>query len=273
MTATPASAVLKTTEERKSPEKRPLLLDLYCGAGGAGFGYHLAGFDVIGVDKEPQEHYPFPFIEADALKTLDALLAGGTVLDMAGAWRGCREHLVAWPCREAGDLGSLMLADLSACHSSPPCQFATIYNNNREHVRTDHPNLIPATRERLLATGLPYIIENVPRARPWLRDPVQLCGTSFGIEVRRHRLFESNVALEAPPCDHGRFTARKYPGSSNRPNGRTVCNVGEYRVPLRLQQEAMQIPWMSLAEIAQAIPPAMTLELGFQLVRHLEKTA
>lgn len=226
----------------RRPSARPLLLDLFCGAGGAGYGYWLAGFDVVGVDHEPQPGYPFPFIQLDALQAMRVLNGGLAV-------HGRR------------------LAGFAAIHASPPCQAFTVYRNNRAHVRDDHPNHIPGTRELLAASGLPYVIENVPGARAELRSPVQLCGTSFGIEVRRHRLFElGGFAVTPPPCDHGRFTARKYPGSSNRPNGRTVCNVGEYRVPLAMQREAMGISWMSLAEIAQAVPPAYTCFLGEALL-------
>ena len=153
------------------------------------------------------------------------------------------------------------------------CQFATVYRNNKAHVRQDHPNLIPPTRELLRETGLPYVIENVYGARAHLEEPVMLCGTSFGIPVRRHRMFESNVAIPPVPCAHERFTERAYPGSSNRPNGRTVCNVGEYRVPLARQQEAMQVSWMSLKEIAQAVPPVMTEHIGKALLGHLKGTA
>lgn len=230
---------------RKPRPPRPLLLDLYCGAGGAGYGYWLAGFDVIGVDHEPQPDYPFEFIQADALAFL-------------------RDVIDGWV------RPGLQLEDFAAIHASPPCQFATVYRNNKAHVKQDHPNLIPPTRALLKESGLPYVIENVYGARAHLESPVMYCGTSFGIEVRRHRMFESSVALPEVPCDHGRFTERKYPGSSNRPNGRTVCNIGEYRVPLKVQQAAIGIDWMTLKEIAQAIPPAMTEFIGMSLMSALE---
>lgn len=219
--------------------RRPRLLDLFAGAGGAAYGYHLAGFDVVGVDLKPQPYYPFTFIQGDALEILDA-------------W--------TWENELSFD----------AIHASPPCQAFTVYGNNKAHVRDDHPDLVEPTRVRLEKTGLPWVIENVPGAP--LIDPIQLCGTSFGIPVRRHRLFESNVELTAPPCDHGRFTDRVYPGSSNRPNGRTVANIGEYRVPLEEQRRCMQIDWMPLAELSQAIPPVFTERIGKQLLAHVRET-
>lgn len=208
----------------------PRLLDLFCGSGGAAMGYHRAGFAVIGVDHAARPLYPFELNRGDALSFLD--------------------HV---------DLSSY-----DAIHASPPCQAFTVYGNNRKHVRDDHPDLIAATRERLQRIGLPYVIENVPGAP--LLNPIQLCGTSFGIPVRRHRLFESNMPLLSMPCAHYAFTERIFPGSSNRPNGRTVCNVGEYRVPLSVQREAMEMPWSDLNGISQAVPPVMTEYIGQQLL-------
>lgn len=164
-------------------------------------------------------------------------------------------------------LEGLGVSSFDAIHASPPCQAFTVYGNNRAHVRDDHPDLIEPTREALETLGLPYVIENVPRAP--LVNPIQLCGTSFGLLVRRHRLFESSVKLTAPPCDHGRFTERIFPGSTNRPNGRTVCNVGEYRVPLVAQAWAMEIDWLDLAGLSQAIPPAYTRHIGLQLRKEI----
>lgn len=220
-----------------SAASRPLLLDLYCCQGGGASGYHRAGWDVLGVDKVLHPRYPFRCIKAD-------------VIDFLGS-----DHWLPF--------------GVQAIHASPPCQFATVYGNNSEHVRDDHPNLIPATRKLLEWSGLPYVIENVEGARSELIDPVRICGTGLGIPVRRHRHFETNWPLMGVPCSHGSFTERRFPGSSNRPNGRTVMNVGEYRVPLDVQREVMEMPWADLYGISQAIPPRYTEHIGTQLLAHL----
>lgn len=215
-----------------------LILDAFCCAGGATRGYQQAGFYVVGIDIEPQPHYcGNEFIQADALE----LLADAE-----------------------------FLSRFDAIHSSPPCQEFTVYRNCRPDAKPRWPNLIPQTRELLEASGLPYVIENVPKAP--LVKPIQLCGTSFGIPVRRHRLFESSFDLVAPPCNHAAFTERRFPGSTNRPNGRTVCNVGEYRVPLVVQKECMEVEWsVTLHELSEAIPPAYTRHIGQQLAAVIEE--
>lgn len=131
----------------------PRLLDLFCGAGGAGMGYHRAGFEVIGVDINPQPRYPFEFHQGDALKYL-------------------LEH---WQ-------------EYDALHASPPCQAFT--NAQKIQGRT-HPDFIVATRSAFKLTRKPFVIENVPGAP--LHRPFELCGAMFGLGVYRHRLFESNM--------------------------------------------------------------------------------
>jgi len=133
------------------------LLDAYSGAGGAGCGYSLAGFDVTGIDHRPMPRYPFRHIVGDALEYI-------------------REH------------GH----EYSAIHCSPPCQQYSV--TRTIHGRT-YPDLVAVTRQALIATGRPWVIENVIGAP--LRQPVMLCGTMFGLRVYRHRLFESNVFLMA----------------------------------------------------------------------------
>jgi DNA (cytosine-5)-methyltransferase 1 len=208
---------------------RPRLLDLFCCAGGAAMGYHRAGFDVVGVDINPQPNYPFEFHQGDALTfPLDGFV--------------------------------------EAVHASPPCQSFTAYKRRGGGVGDGYENLIPRTREMLRASGLPYVIENVPGAP--LENPIQLCGSSFGLDVRRHRWFESNVPLMAPPCAHGTQTPRFTP-ASNRDNLRKTVEVGVWRIPLSVQREAMGIDWMTLEELSEAIPPAYTGCIGGQLLERL----
>lgn len=218
-----------------------VLVDAFCGSGGAAMGYHLAGFKVIGIDHKPQPHYPFEFIHADALEWL-------AVINEAPF--GITAHVV---------------------HASPPCQFGTAYRRRPGHVR-DSPNLIPQTREMLERLDVPWVIENNYVNRRELRDPVTYCGSSFGLNIQRHRCFESNVELVAPPCDHGWQTPRFAP-ATNRTNLRSTVEIGVWRIPLPVQQEAMGIDWMTLPELSEAIPPAYTAHLGRQLMAHVKEYA
>lgn len=204
---------------------KPRLLDLFCGAGGAGMGYHRAGFEVVGVDIDPQPRYPFEFHQADAM--------------------------------------TFPLEGFDAIHASPPCQAFTAYRRRGAGVGDGYPNLIVDVRHRLLRTLRPYVIENVPGAP--LLNPIQLCGSGVGLDVRRHRLFESNQPLWALPCVHGWQTPRFQP-ATNRANLRRTVEVGVWRIPLSAQQAAMGIDWMTLEELTEAIPPAYTEHIGGQLL-------
>lgn len=208
------------------------LLDLFCGAGGAAVGYHRAGFEVIGVDIAPQNHYPFLWTQRDALDVLDDpdLVAGFDIV-----------------------------------HASPPCQTFSAYRRRGGGVGTTYEDLIAEVRDALTATGKPYIIENIPSAP--LEEPVQMCGSSFGLDIRRHRLFESNVPLVAPGCNHAWQTPR-FPPATNRTNLRRTVEVGAYRCT-RLAPAAMGIDWMTNDELSEAIPPAYTLFLGRQIHAYL----
>jgi len=199
-------------------------LDLFCGAGGASRGLADAGFEVTGVDIEPQPNYPFRFIHADALET-----------DTAG-------FDLVW--------------------ASPPCQAFTAYNRRPDHV---HPaeNLIPRTRELLRASGIPYIIENVPGAP--LEYPIQLCGSSFGLSVQRHRIFETSFPVDRLPCAHG-WQLPLFPQATNRRNPRQTVEIGVWRIPLAVQRAAMGIGWMTVEELSQAVPPAYSRFLAAQFV-------
>lgn len=220
---------------------KPRLLDLFCNAGGAGMGYHLAGFEVVGVDLHPQRRYPFAFIQADAL-TLD----------------------------------SRFLRSFDAIHASPPCQG---YTDMKAPGQLGAPQLIDLTRRMLEATGLPYVIENVEGAAWDMRDPITLCGSMFGLgaqgcQLRRHRLFESNIAISAPsPCRHdARPVIGVYGGHARRraasAGGRSTRDVweGGHRAAM---SEAMGMTWATCAEMSEAIPPAYTQHLGRQLLQHI----
>ena len=212
---------------------RPRLLDLFCGAGGAAMGYHRAGFDVVGVDINPQPNYPFEFVQADALDS------GWGVLRKTG------------------------VRPFDAAHASPPCQAFSAYRRKGNGVGDGYPDLIWSTRDLLIGSGLPFVIENVPNAP--LRFPVTLCGSSFGLDVRRHRWFESNVEIDEPLCQHEKQTPRFAP-STNRTNLRSTVEVGVWRIPLEVQQRAMDIDWMTREELSQAIPPAYTEHIGHYLM-------
>ncbi len=225
---------------------KPRLLDLFCGAGGAAMGYHRAGFEVVGVDIAPQPNYPFDFYRGDAL----------TVLGFIGDWD----------------------EKFDAIHASPPCQ---AYSHVRNAVWPDreHPDLIPAVRDLLEATGLPWVIENVPGAP--LRDPILICGSMFdpALEVKRHRLFEANWSLEPPmwPCRHKLWYPR-FPATRSRRSGfASVVSVyghgGGLAKEAGLWAHAMEIDWMTKREMAEAIPPAYTELIGSQLLQHVRQPA
>jgi DNA (cytosine-5)-methyltransferase 1 len=226
---------------------KPVLLDLFCGAGGCTKGYQEAGFHVVGVDIKPQPNYcGDAFVQMDAL---DAL--------RSGVW---------WSDGSGERLRMVDPDDFDAIHASPPCQNYTAYNRRPDHVQPVE-YLIEPTRELCEETGLPFIIENVRGAA--LRNPVQLCGSSFGLDVRRHRLFETSFPILTPPCNHAAQEPGRFPGATNRPNGRATVEVGVWRIPLEVQQRAMGIDWMALPELSQAIPPAYTRFIGEQLQQHL----
>jgi len=138
-----------------------------------------------------------------------------------------------------------------------------------------HRDFIPQTRAMLIESGLPYVIENVPGSP--LINPIVLCGSSFGLRVRRHRLFESNIVLLGIPCRHaeqgrpidvsgtgGRRINRRpddHGGNTNKPR-----NIQEARV-------AIGIDWMTRKELSQAIPPAYTNFIGKQLMEYINVRA
>jgi len=205
------------------------LLDLFCGAGGASAGYAAAGFDVHGVDLKHGKRYPYTYVRADVLDVL----------------------------RDKN-----YLDQFDVIHASPPCQTHSITQHlrNAQGKTTSKLDLIPQTRAALIESGKPYIIENVPGSP--LINPIQLCGSSFGLKVRRHRLFESNMPLEGSVCNH-KLQGRPVGvyGSLNDEipkGGKTAATIDEAR-------NAMGISWAIWTELVEAIPPAFTEYLGGQI--------
>lgn len=226
---------------------RPRLLDLFCGAGGCSVGYHRAGFDVTGVDMKPQPRYPYEFHQADAL----AYLA---------------DHATGY----------------DAIHASPPCQ---AYSITRHSHHKQHPDLLAPTRDALTATGLLYVIENVPGAP--MNNPITLCGAAFGLTatdtdgtrlvLRRHRLFESNLWLTPVECECLLYADRGYQiggvyggGSQDRAYARDVRRGG-YTPAASVRRALMGIDWTTQDQLSQAIPPAYTQFIGEQLIDHLQR--
>lgn len=237
----------------KSGGVMPVFLDLYCCQGGASRGYADAGFTVVGVDIDPQPKYPFPFLRMDALEAMRVLLKGGS-LSFGGV--------------------VLRLTDIDALHASPPCQsFLNLGAVNRALGRDyDYPNLIGPTRELLVATGLPYVIENVEGAKQHMDSPARICGTGLGRPIRRHRLFESNVPIVGVPCVHSAFREPRY-WTGWRPNGEkrlsTVVQVYGNAGGQNEWPDAMGIDWMDRHGFVEAIPPDYTAHVGRQILAHL----
>ncbi len=167
------------------------------------------------------------------------------------------------------DAMTFPLEGFDAIHASPPCQaFSNVTGRNRHPNR--HPELVDPVRALLRAAGVPYIIENVVGAP--LRTPILLCGSMFGLDVQRHRLFETSFAMLRPDCQHGRWK-RRFRSLDTRQ--RTLSKVvgvhghTNYDGELELRKAAMCIDWMNNRELTHAIPPAYTEFIGRALVQFL----
>jgi DNA (cytosine-5)-methyltransferase 1 len=223
-----------TALKKGQPKLR--LLDLFCGAGGAGVGYAQAGFDVVGIDIKHQANYPLAFIQADVL-----------------------------------NLDPAFIASFDAIHASPPCQsYSDLAKRNGN--ADEWPRLVEPVREMLQKTGRPYVIENVEGAP--LQAPVVLCGTMFpGLRVLRHRLFEANFKIAVPP--HGKhpkvhtFDKRKSHFGKTDEWKDFVQVTGGGNCTLAAARDAMGIHWMTKNEINESIPPIYTRHIGLQLMAYI----
>jgi DNA (cytosine-5)-methyltransferase 1 len=218
---------------------RPLMVDLYCKAGGAAMGYHRAGFDVVGVDIEPQPNYPFDFLQGDALEVLARLL-------------------------------SKPRYGVAAIHASPPCHDHSAATKRWQRAPHGTGALLAWTREALQDSGLPWTIENVPGAP--MRADFTLCGCHFRLPgLRRKRLFETSWSspVAPPKCVHidRTITVAGHPGGSSKRDGTAGRgSTADWKL-------AMGIDWMTAVELAQAIPPAYTQYLGAQMFAAITQEA
>jgi len=224
-----------TVSQSGDSTQRPLLLDLFCGAGGCSVGYERAGFDVVGVDIRPQPRYPFAFHQADAM--------------------------------------TFPLDGFDAIHASPPCQryssISVVYG-----TAASHPDLIAAIRDRLKGSGVPWVIENVPGAP--LDHPTMICGSALGLPLKRHRLFETSFPMMSPGCAHGHHRKKYRIRQHGREIDTAFCYVfggGQAGQPVTSWRQAMDIDWMTVDELSQAIPPVYTEHIGGYLMAEIKNIA
>lgn len=221
--------------------KKPKMLDLYCKAGGCSAGYAKAGFEVVGVDINPQPNYPYEFIQADVLEILK---------------------------------DKEFISQFVFIAASPPCQahskVRSLAESRNNGAYGDHKDLIPQTRELLQASGKPYIIENVAGAP--LINPLKLYGSQFpNLYTQRERWFESNITLVEPEAPKAKMKTPAAGNGLGEDGSISICGSGGVR-GLNSKQITLYwgfamggIDWMTRAELAEAIPPVYTEFLGKQV--------
>jgi DNA (cytosine-5)-methyltransferase 1 len=209
------------------------LLDLYCCGGGASYGYEQAGFRVTGVDIVEQPRHRGTFFRADAITYLKE-----------------NHH------------------NFDVIHASPPCQAYSMASMQFRSAGKKYADLIAPTRAALQEIGKPYIIENVPGSP--LIDPIELCGAMFGMRTYRHRLFESNMPLVAPP--HPKHEAPSAKMGRPTKGGEFIQYVGHFP-GVKLVQEMTGLHWLGQKELAQSIPPQYTRFLGAQVLECLNQNS
>ncbi len=191
-------------------------------------GYAQAGFEVTGIDVKHGKRYPFNYIKADV-----------------------RDYL-----------NNDYLSQFDVIAASPPCQThsATRHLRNAQGKSTTKVDMIEEVRQALVNSGKPYVIENVVGAP--LMHPVLLCGSAFGLKVRRHRLFESNLQLAGTECNH---KAQGKPVGIYGSMRDEIPNGGHTAKTMQQANEAMGISHMIWSELVEAIPPAYTHYIGKQI--------
>lgn len=260
------------------------VLDLFCGGGGASEGYRRAGFEVVGIDDKPQPHYP----DQDRIINIDAMAVLNHWGNPSPIWTPGdiapdalqQAHGVssAWPAYRplivTPDGEPWALDDFDLIHASPPCQAFTRAAKLREaqggKTKKGAVDLLTPSLQLLEAIGLPYIVENVPGA-PMRKDTV-LCGSMFGLKVRRHRWFQTNLGIKTDgllKCDHKKqgkpvgvyHVMGDTAQGLDKKTGRWVVG-GSTAKTIEEAQEAMGIDWLPWNPLKEAIPPHYTEWLG-----------
>jgi DNA (cytosine-5)-methyltransferase 1 len=217
------------------------LLDLFCGGGGCSVGYSRAGFEVEGVDinKNHSKYYPFKFHCDDAI---DFLFENFEYYDVI--------------------------------HASPPCQGYSKHVTSADsiHVPTrgkNEPRLIEPLREFFQEFRVPYIIENVVSAREYMQNPIELCGTMFGLPIRRHRLFETSFDIKVPEHPSCIGVAKQYAAEKGwEYRDMSVTGKGRGAGIKDRWAEIMGVDWnMTQAEFAESIPPSYTEYIGKEILK------
>jgi DNA (cytosine-5)-methyltransferase 1 len=223
---------------------RELVIDAFCCEGGASMGLFEAGFLPVGVDLDPValKKYPFPFVMADAIAWLPLLIE---------------------------------LLQPTAVVGSPPCQA----DSDAQVLQgREHPRLIAPFREIVVASELPYWIENVGGAvkKGNLQPDVRLCGLMFGLKTDRHRFFELSFPVEVPEHPVGPRGHEDHRDMPKTKMGREFAdgelrqNIGNFHGP-GVARLDLRTPWMSRRGMAECIPPDYGLHLGKHLKMHLDE--
>jgi DNA (cytosine-5)-methyltransferase 1 len=221
----------------------PRLLDAFCRKGGSSAGYIAAGWDVTGVDIEDHsDGFPGRFVQGDAVEFI-------------------REHG----------------AEFDAIHAGPPCQADCALTAGTNAYRAGlHTSMLAVTRDALLTTGRPFVIEQ-PVGRAVMRRDVLLCGLMFDLRVFRHRQFElGGWTMPQPrhPSHRGHRVAGYRHGVRYAGDMVAVYGDGGGKGSVSDWQAAMGIDWMTdRKDLAEAIPPPFTALLGAYLLDHVSAAA